>query len=146
MDTLTLALRVVLSLAAVLGLLWYAQRRLNRPRGQSRAGDPLTVVARRGLGQKSSLVIVDTDGKRLLLGVTERSINVLQSSDAPPAETTVPDESPAEGFARAMDDTAGMVPPGGFPRLPGTTPLAGSVFDAGTWKQAAAALRKGLFG
>jgi len=83
MDTLLLALRVVLSLGAVVAVLWLVQRRVTRnTRGRGTA-DPVKVVARRGLGQKASVVVVDTGGQRFVLGVTEHSVNVLHSAEAP---------------------------------------------------------------
>lgn len=82
MDTLFVALRVALSLAAVLGLLWVLQRRLTRGSRGSRSQNLVTVVGRQGLGQKASVVVVDIDGRRFVLGVTEQSVNVLHGGDA----------------------------------------------------------------
>ena len=127
MDTLLLALRVVLSLGAVVGVLWLVQRRVTRTTRGRGTGDPLKVVARRGLGQKASVVVVDTGGQRFVLGVTEHAVNVLHSSEAP-AEETVPEasrevsrlrlvaeaaqpeetgETGAEAFAQMLDEARG---------------------------------------
>jgi flagellar protein FliO/FliZ len=82
MEPLVLGLRVLVSLAAVFGLMWLLHRRL-------RAGAPglrakvLDVVARQTVGPKASVVLVDTDGKRFLLGVTEHGISVLHTGDVP---------------------------------------------------------------
>src|SRR5512133_2801827 len=84
MDTVVVALRVILSLAVVLGLLWVLQRRLSRGSG-SRAANVVTVVGRQGLGQKASVVVVDVDGRRFVLGVTEQSISVLHDGETDPA-------------------------------------------------------------
>ena len=81
MDTVVVALRVLLSLAVVLGLLWVLQRRLSRGSG-SRAANVVTVVGRQGLGQKASVVVVDVDGRRFVLGVTEQSISVLHDGES----------------------------------------------------------------
>jgi flagellar protein FliO/FliZ len=148
MDVLTLALRVVLSLAFVVVLLWYIQRRVSRTQQGARAGDPLVIVSRRGLGQKSSVVVVETDGKRFLLGVTEQSVNVLHTSDAPAPE---PDAAPSPGkvFAlklAAATGTEGVVPPVRRRRQRQPSPLDGSVLSPETWKQAGQAIRKGLLG
>ena len=86
MEPVFLALRVVLSLAVVLGLLWIVQRRLGRKSRKNNTGDLVTVVTRRGISQKASVVVVDVDGMRYLLGVTEQSVNVLGTSEAPVAE------------------------------------------------------------
>ncbi|MEW1955597.1 flagellar biosynthetic protein FliO [Terrabacter sp. NPDC080008] len=88
MDSLLLGLRVVVSLAAVFGLMWLVQRKL-RGTGAALRTRVLNVVARQNVGPKASVVLVDTDGKRFLLGVTEHGISVLHTSDAP--APTIPD-------------------------------------------------------
>jgi flagellar protein FliO/FliZ len=123
MDSFLLFARVVLALAVVLGLIWYTQKRLGR--GHAGPEKLITVVTRQGLGQKASVVMVDAGGTRFMLGVTEQSVTVLHTSVAPP--------QPA---AKATEPSLTNV-------LPGTADLlAGSVFAASTWKQAAAALRE----
>jgi flagellar protein FliO/FliZ len=152
MDTLMLAVRVLLSLGAVVALLWLIQRRATAVQRGALPGDVLTVVSRRGLGQKSAVVVVETDGKRFLLGVTEHSVNVLHTSEAPepvPAAETQTDT--AGVFARKLSEVStGTAQPGPVRRRrqqqPRTSPLAGSILSADTWKQAASAARKGLFG
>lgn len=163
MDVLTLALRVVLSLAFVVLVLWYIQKRASRAQRGSRAGDPLTVISRRGLGKASSVVVIETDGKRFLLGVTEQSVNVLHTSDAPDPAVSV---KPSTGniialkLAKATADTqaAGPGASAGIGednessvrvrrrRQRQPSPLEGSILSPGTWKQARAAIRKGILG
>ena len=102
MEPLVLGLRVLVSLAAVFGLMWLLHRRL-------RAGAPglrakvLNVVARQTVGPKASVVLVDTDGKRFLLGVTEHGISVLHTGDVPEPVTA----EPAGGLPTAGLPTAG---------------------------------------
>ena len=81
MDTLFLALRVAVSLAAVLGLLWYVQRRLTKGSVGQRSAGLVSVVGRQGIGQKASVVVVDVDGIRFVLGVTEQSVTVLHNTE-----------------------------------------------------------------
>ncbi|ROP75382.1 flagellar biosynthesis protein FliO [Frigoribacterium sp. PhB107] len=90
MDTLFVALRVALSLGVVLALLWVLQKRLAKGglRG-GRASAPVSIVARQGIGAKASVVVVDVEGERLVLGVTESSITVLAAADAPAAQPAV---------------------------------------------------------
>lgn len=151
MDTLVLALRVLLSLAVVLGLLWVLQRKLARGTAGSSGEAPLTVVSRRNISPKAAVVVVETDGKRFLLGVTEQSVNVLHTSDAPePAPAPAAPEG-AAAFARSLQEAGGdgapapaLYPlPGGrrARRRPGP-PLAGSILSPETWKQTAAVLRQ----
>lgn len=110
MDTAVLVLRTVLSLAAVLGLIWYAGRKLNDSangqggdgflarlvsgaggtRRTGRRGGPavtVTVVARQVLGAKASLAVVDVGDERLVLGVTEGGVTVLSTQAVPVEET-----------------------------------------------------------
>lgn len=154
MDTLMLALRVVLALGAVVGVLWFVQKRVNDHQKRGRTGDPLTVIARRGVGPKASVVVLDTGGKRFLLGVTEHAVNVLHADDAPGAEI-VP-AAAADPFAAALAQAGAATPDAvSAPALsplrrveldapPGPSVLAGSILSPATWKQAGAALKKGL--
>lgn len=132
MDELVLWLRVLLSLGAVLALLWLLQRRLlQKGRLGGAAALPLKVVARQGLGQKSAVVIVETVGRRFLLGVTEQSISVLHSEDVPEEE-----QAPGlDGFARSLENASLPV---------SRTVLGGSILSPRTWQQGADALRKGF--
>lgn len=146
MDSLILGLRVLVSLGAVLGLIWFLHRRLRRGAVAGR-GRAMTVVSRQGVGQKASVVLLDTEGKRFLLGVTEHGINVLHTADAPAPE-------PATVAAGAGNGATGTTATG-FDRelqkqLNRTTlapsdggALSGSILDSGTWKQAFAAVRGG---
>ncbi|MDQ0822671.1 flagellar protein FliO/FliZ [Arthrobacter sp. V4I6] len=83
MDTLILGLRVLVALGAVLGLMWFLQRRLGQGTGRRRADRALTIVSRQSVGQKASVVVVDAAGQRFLLGVTEHAVNVLHTGDIP---------------------------------------------------------------
>jgi flagellar protein FliO/FliZ len=91
-DNLFLAVRVVVSLAAVLGVIWFAQRRLSRGKLLQKAVRDIRVVARQSLGSKASVVLIEADGKRLMLGVTDHSVTVLDSSPLPaPAQPDEPE-------------------------------------------------------
>ena len=134
MDTVFLALRVILSLAAVFGIIWYAQRKIGKGL-RAKQGNTITVVGRQGVGAKASVAVIDVDGKRFLLGVTEHSVNILHTSDTP--------EAPAEAFSRVLTEEGGNVEAGAvIPRLPqSTSPLAGSILSADTWRRAFASLK-----
>ncbi|WP_426763975.1 flagellar biosynthetic protein FliO [Pseudarthrobacter sp. 1G09] len=86
MDSLILGLRVLVALGAVLGLMWYLQRRVTKAKGHGRrrASRTLSVVSRQSVGQKASVVVIDAGDRRFLLGVTEHSINVLHAGEIPP--------------------------------------------------------------
>ncbi len=105
MDSLILILRVLLAMGAVLVVLVLAHRYARRTVGAATGEKLLTVLARQGVGSKASVVVVETGGQRLLLGVTEQSVTVLSTSDAPAPETA---EQGAEAFSRALHQaTAG---------------------------------------
>jgi flagellar protein FliO/FliZ len=157
MDALILGLRVLVALGAVLGLMWFLQRRLGKGTGRRRADRALTVVSRQNLGQKASVVVVDAAGQRFLLGVTEHAVNVLHTGDIPPEPVEVPLPATSRGFgdfARILAEArpAAGNPDGGrdapLPRRSSLhrsahAPLHGSILAGSTWKQAAAALRSG---
>jgi flagellar protein FliO/FliZ len=125
MDSLILGLRVLVSLGAVLGLMWLLHRRLRRGSGTPTA-KALAVVARQSVGPKASVVLVDTDGQRFLLGVTEHGINVLHSSEAPAAE-------PVPGPVVTAQEAAPLSRRAA--RLAQTTTTGGSVFARELLKQ-----------
>ncbi len=176
METLFLGLRVLVSLGAVLGLLWWLQRRFSRTSGAGRAEQvPVRVVSRQPITPKASVVVVETGGQRFLLGVTEGSVNVLHTSDLAP-ETDTADQAPDAGFAASLqaaangaqyaatDPTAGTVS-GSAPAAPATrraargahalptaapvpakSALSGSILAPETWRQTGDFLRRGRKG
>lgn len=150
MDTFLLILRVGLALTVVMVLLWMAQKRFTQG-GRQRQQGVIEVVGRQSLGQKASVVVVESAGQRFLLGVTENAINVLHTSDAPLADPdTGLGDDPA--FAEVLK-AAGELPlrrdagAAGARRLhrpQNAGALHGSIFARSTWLQAGAAVRKGL--
>ena len=158
METLIVAVRVVLSLGVVLALLWYLQRRLSRGAQAKGVRNPVTIVGRQPLGQKASVVVVEIEGTRLVLGVTEQSVSVLQEKSlAPPTATTLDTalavlggpaatSAPATAFARSLalvkaDEAPTLTPP--VAAAVSLIPLAGSILSPSTWRQTAALLRQG---
>ena len=152
MDTLIVAVRVALSLGVVLALLWFLQRRLSRGARALGVANPVIVVGRQPIGQKASVVVVEVDGTRLVLGVTEQAVTVLHERYLVPAtvstlETAISvlggsQSAPATAFARSLaaaeaDDAARVAPPAP------SAPLAGSILSPSTWRQTAALLRQG---
>ncbi len=119
MDTLFVALRVLLSLGAVLALLWWLQRRFVRgglgAKKSSRTAPTLAVVGRQSVGSKASVVVVEHDGHRFLLGVTEHGVNVLHTAELGPD----PDSdglSSSQSGAQSLTQAA-AVPGGGADRF-----------------------------
>lgn len=106
METVVLALRVALSLGVVLALLWVLQKRVARGRGGllgTRRASTVTVVARQGIGAKASVVVVDVEGERLVLGVTDGGVSVLSAAEAPqPVTEPEPEPAPLTPVARLV--------------------------------------------
>ena len=111
MDTLVLALRVALSLAVVLAALWFLQRRVSRSTRVKRAASAVTVVTRQGISPKASVVVVDVEGSRYLLGVTEQSVTLLSQGDAPAAPAALSAVPSAAPLAPATPLVAPAVQP-----------------------------------
>ena len=111
MDDILIALRAIVALGAVLGLLLFLSRRLQKsqakgvsplsgllPKRLSRLAElrptrttapprarqeKITVVARSGIGARAQLVVAEFGGIRYVLGVTEHGINVVDTQEAP---------------------------------------------------------------
>lgn len=113
METVFIALRVLVVLAVIVLVLWYVQRRVTKGRGASRRTNAVNVVGRQGIGPKASVVVVDVDGNRFVLGVTERQVSVLHTGERPhdadvrplrPVRKTFAKETPGCGGVRARGD------------------------------------------
>ena len=171
MDTLVITLRVALSLGVVLALMWVLHRRMAKGqfgagKARGRRSASVEVVARQGIGGKASVVVVDVEGERLVLGVSEHGVALLTSGQAPAPELTIvtgPVQLPvrptpsAEQFRQELAqqtaaeprlpaDAAEPLPmrPRNRARrtaIPTSAQLQGSILSGETWRQAAAALR-----
>ncbi|MCI0156943.1 flagellar biosynthetic protein FliO [Leifsonia shinshuensis] len=174
METLFVALRVLVVLGVIVGLLWFVQRRITRGRGarggRTRRGNAVSVVGRQGVGPKASVVVVDVDGNRFVLGVTERQVSVLHTGARPqdvdaevtplvPVRKTFAKDIDAAGAAVAASGTAA---PSASVGAQGSTDtrqdadfltaqgraslfdeaLKGSILSPATWRQASSAVRQ----
>ncbi|GAA1156536.1 flagellar biosynthetic protein FliO [Nesterenkonia sandarakina] len=107
MDSFFLLLRVAVSLAAVLGLIWYLNRRF-AGRGRSASPQAVSLIGRQALGQKSSVAVVEIDDRRYVLGVAEQAVTLLETYPAPekPALPEVhgapPEAGPGRGFEQKL--------------------------------------------
>lgn len=90
-----MALRVAVSLGVVLALMWVLHRRATKgglgaaTKARGRRSAAVEVVGRQGIGGKASVVVVDVDGERLVLGVSEQSVSLLRSGPTPAPELTI---------------------------------------------------------
>nr|WP_244637215.1 flagellar biosynthetic protein FliO [Frigoribacterium sp. CFBP 13712] len=111
------------------------QKRIVKGGRAGRQAAQVTVVARQGIGAKASVVVVDVEGERLVLGVTDASVTVLAAADRPvepvalelvpapaaaPARAATPAQAPAPSFAAVLSahrgDATGAVPAPEAPR------------------------------
>lgn len=79
---MTLTGSLVLLLVVVLALIWVWRRSGLMPRPARQTGS-IHVVSTRSLGGRERLVMVETSGRRLLLGVTAGQITCLDAEDKP---------------------------------------------------------------
>ena len=144
MDSVFTVLRVAVSLAAVLGLIWYLNKRVSKGKavGRRKKANQVTVVSKQSIGSKASVVIIDAEGQRFVLGVTEHNVAVLHAAEAPAVEEV----AVAEDFESALADVdedaiekdATSAPAGVL------SPVAGSILDKATWRLAFESVRAGI--
>lgn len=158
-ETLFVALRVAVVLGVIVALLWFVQRRVTKGRGSARGrrGNAVTVVGRQGIGQKASVVVVDVDGSRFVLGVTERQVSVLHSGDRPQDADVTPIKpvreveartgtTDAPASTRTTSTTTTTRQDADFLTAHGRASLfdealKGSILSPATWRQASSAVR-----
>ncbi|MDQ1217874.1 flagellar biosynthetic protein FliO [Microbacterium arborescens] len=111
----------------MLAIVWVLQRRFSRGStggartGRARGTRPtrsdavadITVVAKRGIGPKAQVAVVEIDGARYVLGITEGGVSMLDRIDPTPDTTTghtatghTATAHPAPADAAHGDDTA----------------------------------------
>ncbi len=113
----------------MLAIVWVLQRRFSRGSAAgsrtSRARGPrparsdavadITVVAKRGIGPKAQVAVVEIDGARYVLGITEGGVSMLDRIDPTPDTTTghpaTADAAHGDGAGRpALRDVAADEP------------------------------------
>lgn len=131
METLYLALRVAVALAAVLGLIWFVQRKLTGKGGKkgavgARFGSKraIQVVGTHRLAAKASIALVEVEGQKMVLGVTEHGISVLETT-TPAAEVAALRQELAEKIA--AEEAAVAASP--VPSSPAPAPAAPPASD-----------------
>lgn len=110
METVFIALRVLVVLAVIVLVLWYVQRRVTKGRGSARRTNAVNVVGRQGIGPKASVVVVDVDGNRFVLGVTERQVSVLHTGERPHDADVRPLRPVRKTFAKELPGAAETAP------------------------------------
>ncbi|GAA1957600.1 hypothetical protein GCM10009798_16270 [Nocardioides panacihumi] len=129
MDMLGLVVRLVCSLAVVLGLLLLIARFAGK-RFQGRTGAPVQILHRQPISRGSSVAVVSVGTRILVLGTTEQQVTLLTELEPDEIGVDVTEpvavETPEPARHRSGPTAA-------------TTPLAGSLLSGQTWKQALAA-------
>jgi flagellar protein FliO/FliZ len=89
-STFMLFVRLIFSLAVVIGLMWVAANVLRKrgvmTGGGARRNGPrvdVELVARKHLGRNSSIVIVRVGDRSMVLGVTEHQVTKLDDTETP---------------------------------------------------------------
>ena len=116
-------IRLILSLAFVGGVLWFAAR-LARKRGMGASNGLVDVMASQRVGRASTVNVIRVADRVLVVGATEQSVTLLAEVDGDLVEAAV-----AERRLAAPQPAAA----GG---------LAGSVFDRNGWTTFVSQLRE----
>ena len=146
MDVAALLLRVVLSLGAVLGLVWLLARAARRSGGGRVApATRFSVIGRQSLGRNAGVAVVRVGQRALVLGVTEQSVRLLAETDL--TEVLEPVEAPERRteLDLSVPELAAplTVPAAAVPAVPSArSPLEGSALSPQTWSRALDALRE----
>lgn len=166
MDTLILAARVGLSLAAVLGLMWWLSRRMQSSTlMRRRRRENLTILGRQQLGKQSGVALIEASGRRLVIGYGEQGVTLLHDAGEVPvadedvdASTTDVADLDGELMSLTKDNAsdalhvsrATMVAPAparstsarmADARRP-RSPLEGSILAPDTWRKAVVAAQE----
>ncbi|MEH3090134.1 MAG: flagellar biosynthetic protein FliO [Microbacterium arborescens] len=122
----------------MLAVVWLLQRRFSRGSGarvplgarsgrRARGGDDITVVAKRGIGPKAQVAVVEIGGSRYVLGITEGGVSMLDRVELAPAEVPAFDDvlaSHAGDIPRAVVRTNADREPGDERRPEDAAPAA----------------------
>jgi flagellar protein FliO/FliZ len=152
MDTFWLVLRVVVSLAIVIGLIWALAR--VRKRVSPKGASALQILSKVPVSKRGSILLVEIGGKTLLIGSTDSAISLLSEVDLSKDEEGVPQKRTPIDFSALLDEwrtegtddvllveatpeeLAAAIP------VPRQGPLAGSVLSPQTWRQLGQVLRE----
>lgn len=146
MDSVFTLLRVAVSLAVVVGLIWFIGRKVAARNGGLSRGR-IRPVVRHGLGQRQSVQVLDVDTTRYVLGIAEHSISVLDSYPVPAAELPVEPPAAPMGIDRQIEGPVdfrtnlAQAQARQSSAAVGQSPIAGSILSAQTWRQFFAVLR-----
>jgi flagellar protein FliO/FliZ len=133
-----MVVRLILSLAFVGGVLWFAAR-LAKKRGMGGQGNGLIeVVARQRMGRASTVNVLRIGDVCLVVGATEEQVTLLAEVDPETVEAAAPAKQAPRALARVAEDDDADHEPAPRPRVTARTKsssvgLNGSVFDKSGW-------------
>lgn len=162
MDTIALVGRLLVSLAAVLGVMWLIARRMRRGMG-GKDSRLIDVIERQQLSRTASVSVIRVMDQALVIGVTDSQVRLLTELDLAAVQALVAaaasSGSPRRSRRSRRSQTDQTQQPGSRePLVPTRTPkrtavgapagtrrkggaLAGSALSAHTWKQTLESLR-----
>jgi flagellar protein FliO/FliZ len=150
MDTVALIGRVLVSLAAVLGVMWVIARRM-RGSTKKRGTRLLEVLDRQQLSRNATVAVIRIGDQALVVGVTDNQVNVLGDTDLAAAQAVLAENEGSRrpaGARRAptASRTVRVQKETPAPAVPTDAParanaLAGSALSPATWKQTIESLR-----
>ncbi|GAB2476562.1 FliO/MopB family protein [Jatrophihabitans fulvus] len=160
MDTAAMIGRLLVSLAAVLGVMWVIARRARK--GMKGKGDRVVeIIDRASLGRSSSVAVVRVNDRAFVLGVADQQVSLLGETDlaeslaakgeTPSARKRTSHRAPAAPARKAVPSERLQVPATRVPAAAPapaepvaartTGPLAGSALSPQTWRQTVESLR-----
>jgi flagellar protein FliO/FliZ len=160
-ETVSTIGRLLISLAAVLGLMWVIARKAGKRTGAGKSTRVVEVLGRQQLTRSASVAVVRILDQALIVGITDGQVNLVGETElhrvqAALAAAGEPGRRTKPATARVPRDLSRAVPkvaPQVVQRAaaPATTepavvaaakgPLAGSALSPATWKQTVDTLR-----
>ena len=125
-------IRLVLSLAFIAGVLFYAAK-LAKKRGLGQGNGVIEIVARHRLGRASTLNVVRIADVVLVVGATEEHVTLLTEMDPQAVDAVLAERRPARLHAAPPGDEDGGSRPPVVAARHSSGALAGSVFDKAGW-------------
>lgn len=149
---------MLVSLAAVLGVMWVIARRVRKSGGVGKGTRVIEVLDRSALTKSASVAVVRVGDRALVLGVADAQVSVLGETDLAAAKQAqaanaggkrasraaahrglrVPVAASAPTLAPLRQDTPPAAPQGG---QDSSGALAGSALSPQTWRQTIESLR-----
>ena len=121
-------IRLVLSLAFVGGVLWFAAR-LARKRGLGSSNGLVEIVSQQRVSRASTVNVIRIADRVLVVGATDQTVTLLAEMDGEMLEATLADRE----LAALTPGQSGTAPHRPVVAARGTGILSGSVLDRSSW-------------